>query len=178
MNWTDISKKLVAGGLPLLGGAVAGTAGAAVGNLIASTLGLKDSSPATINAALNGEAFAKLRELELNHERELFRMAVEGESKNIAEVNATMRAESTSEHWAQWMWRPFWGFASGLAFAVVSVLCCWLAYQAVMTGDMVAIGMIPQLVGSFATLFAIPGAILGVASWWRGKQKVEADKHG
>jgi hypothetical protein len=31
--------------------------------------------------------------------------------------------------------------------------------------------MIPQLVGAFATLFAIPGAILGVTAWHRGKEK-------
>lgn len=100
------------------------------------------------------------------------------DTKRQAEVNATMRAEAQSEHWPQWSWRPFWGFASALAFLVVAILCCWLGFDAVKTKDMTAIGMIPQLVAAFATLFAIPGAILGVAAWKRGQEKIEMIKAG
>lgn len=92
-------------------------------------------------------------------------------SADIMTVNATMQAEGKSEHWAQWGWRPYWGFASGTAFAFVCGLVCYLGYEAVLSRDQNALRMIPDLVGAFAMLFSVPGAILGVASWHRGKQK-------
>lgn len=93
-------------------------------------------------------------------------------SADMAAVNATMRAESQSEHWAQWGWRPFWGFASGTAFVFVCGLVCYLGYEAVISRDAAALRMIPELVMSFSILFGTPAAILGVASWHRGKMKL------
>lgn len=86
-------------------------------------------------------------------------------------VNQTMQAEAKSEKWPQYSWRPFWGFVSGTAFGFVVVLCCYLAYRAVVIGEADRLAMIPTLVSAFATLFAIPGAILGVTAWHRGAQK-------
>lgn len=86
-------------------------------------------------------------------------------------VNTTMQAEAKSEHWPQYSWRPFWGFISALAFLGVVVLSCVLGYEAVLGGKPEALIMIPQLVAAYATLFSIPGAILGVTAWHRGKQK-------
>jgi Holin of 3TMs, for gene-transfer release len=86
-------------------------------------------------------------------------------------VNQTMQVEAKSEHWPQYSWRPFWGFVSGFAFLFVVMLCCLLGWKAVLGGKSEALAMIPQLVTAFATLFAIPGAILGVTAWHRGKQK-------
>ena len=38
-----------------------------------------------------------------------------------------------------------------------------------------AMVMVPQVIGAFAGLFAIPGAVLGVTAWHRGKrQRIEA----
>lgn len=86
-------------------------------------------------------------------------------------VNRTMQAESKSEHWPQYSWRPFWGFISGIAFLFVAMLCCYLGYKAVVSGKTEILRMIPELVTAFAMLFSIPGAILGVTAWQRGKQK-------
>ena len=86
-------------------------------------------------------------------------------------VNQTMQAEAKSEHWPQYSWRPAWGFISAIAFGFVVGLCCYLGYKAGIGGDPTALLMVPQLVTAFATLFAIPGAILGVTAWHRGKQK-------
>lgn len=86
-------------------------------------------------------------------------------------VNQTMQTEAKSEHWPQYSWRPFWGFVSGIAFGFVVALCCYLGYKAVVGGEPSALAMVPQLVTAFSTLFAIPGAILGVTAWHRGKQK-------
>lgn len=35
---------------------------------------------------------------------------IEQAEQEQANVNATMQAESKSEHWAQWLWRPMVGF--------------------------------------------------------------------
>jgi hypothetical protein len=82
-----------------------------------------------------------------------------------------MQAEASSERWPQYSWRPYWGFISGTAFGFVVVLCCILGYNAVIDKNTEALRMIPELVTAFATLFAIPGAILGVTAWHRGKAK-------
>ncbi len=60
----------------------------------------------------------------------------------------------------------------------VAALVCLLAYKAVIGGRPEAMVMIPQLVAMFATLFAIPGGILGVTAWHRGKEKIERVKSG
>lgn len=100
------------------------------------------------------------------------------ETKRQLAVNETMRAEAQSEHWAQWSWRPFWGYTSALAFLFVCVLCCWLGFDAVKSKDMTALNMIPQLVASYGLLFGTPLAILGVASLKRGQAKIEKIKAG
>ena len=142
------------------------------GDLLANALGV-ENEPAAIEHALNTdpEALVKVRQAELDHKSELVRIAAEVDLGTIREVNATMRAESASEHWPQWSWRPFWGFVSAFAFLVLCVFVCMLAWKAINTGDMNAITMIPQLIISFTGLFGIPLAILGVASWHRGKEK-------
>ena len=100
------------------------------------------------------------------------------DNKALAEVNATMRAEAQSEHWPQWSWRPFCGFCLGLGFLVVTVFISILAFDVVKTKDATALGMVPQLVGSFAALFACIAPVVGVAAWKRGQAKVEQIKTG
>lgn len=95
----------------------------------------------------------------------------QGEQQIVGEVNATMRAEAKSEHWMQWAWRPFWGFISALAFAGVVFFCLYLGKAAIVDGDSAKLSMVPQVITSFTALFSIPGAILGVTAWHRGKQK-------
>lgn len=98
-------------------------------------------------------------------------LEVEETTKIIESVNATMRVEATSQHWWVSAWRPFWGAASAVAF-VICILCdAALAFYALKTGQQELLNIIPSLVTAQATLFAVPGAILGVASWHRGKEK-------
>lgn len=151
--------------LPIPGAGIAG-------DLIASALGVRND-PQEIEHAINAdpEALMKIRQVEMDHKADLARMASELEIGKIREVNATMRTESVSEHWPQWAWRPIWGMVSALAFLVLCVFVCMLAWKAINQGDMNAIAMIPQLIISFTGLFGIPAAILGVASWHRGKEK-------
>lgn len=106
--------------------------------------------------AANNDFIVKLEELDV---------------ERLAVVNQTMQAESKSEHWVQYSWRPFWGVVSALAFLGLVIAVGVLAYEAIQKGNQNAMVMIPQLISSATMLFGIPAAILGVASWHRGKEK-------
>lgn len=109
-----------------------------------------------------------LMAFELEMERE--------ETKRLQAVNETMRVEAGSEHFLTYSWRPIWGYVSAGAFLILVVAVCFLAYQAVFSRDQNAMSMIPALVSAATMLFAIPGGILGVASWKRGQEKIEKIK--
>lgn len=181
MNIGDVLKTAA----PWIGAALSGPAGIAgmAIDAAAKALGASDKTVAGIKNAIAG--MTPEQELALKQADADFALkmqsrgfenveAMEGFYTNqLQAVNATMQVEGKSEKWPQYGWRPYWGFASGTAFLAVCVLVCVLAYQAVLGGKPEALNMIPQLVGAFATLFAIPGAILGVASWHRGMEKRE-----
>ena len=80
----------------------------------------------------------------------------EVEAAAIQAVNTTMQVEAKSEHWAQWLWRPFNGFIFGITFFGIYFV--------------LPLMKIPSpVVPSEAWLMI--GAILGVASWHRGAKK-------
>jgi len=174
MNWKELGRT-VASFAPLLGKLLPIPGAGIVGDLIASAFGTSNT-PDAIHAAIKAdpEAATKLAKIEADNRALLQQQLLTAENNRIMAINQTMQAESKSEHWAQWGWRPYWGFASGTAFVFVAFLICLLAYKAVIGGRPEAMAMIPQLIGSFAALFAIPGGILGVSAWHRGKAKIIA----
>lgn len=157
---------------PILGTVVGGPVGAGFGSIIANVFGTEDS-PDAVMQALNSDpaAAVKLQQIQSEERVALQRIMAESAVQTVTQINETMRTEAKSEHWPQWSWRPFWGYISGLAFLVVCVLVCILAYHAVIDGKTEALVAIPQLISAFAALFAIPGGILGIASWHRGQAK-------
>lgn len=181
ISWSDVGN-LLTKAAPIAAGILTGgssTAITAVAGLIASELGC-DPSPAAIQAAVQADPQAplKLAELELNHRRDMQALAIQARSNELAaetarlgKINDTMQTESQSDKWWVSGWRPYWGFISGTAFAFVAALVCWLGFNAVSSGNQEAMRMVPDLVSAMALLFGIPGAILGVASWHRGKEK-------
>lgn len=165
MDWKELGKKVIALGLPALGMSLGGPGGAALGSIIASSLGLSDSNPETIAKAIatNPDNIVKLRELEV---QERIRMAEitsqqeivfrQADSGDLGAVNATMQAESKSEHWPQWSWRPFNGFMFGTT----------------MFGCYFVLPLLKMPVPSVPfEAWVAWGSILGVASWFRGKGK-------
>lgn len=78
----------------------------------------------------------------------------------IESVNQTMQAEAKSEHWAQWLWRPTFGFTA----------CAVLINNYVLLPYLQPWGVVPIVVPSEVWLMVM--AVLGVAAWTRGQEKI------
>lgn len=87
------------------------------------------------------------------------------DTKRLQAVNATMQAESKSEHWPQYSWRPFNGFMFGITmFMNYGFPHIVNMFHKVSATHLVS-GTIPT------ELFVAWGAILGVTAWHRGVNK-------
>lgn len=165
MEWKDIAKT-VGVAAPILGTLLGGPAGAAIGAIVASSIGV-GATPDEVGQALavNSDAAVKLKQIEVTRQTELQGLVVQAEQNRlaadtaaIAAVNATMQAETISEHWPTYSWRPFVGFVFGVMFmGVYFVLPLFkLPVPAVPTEAWLAIG-----------------GVLGVASYFRGKAQAD-----
>jgi hypothetical protein len=101
------------------------------------------------------EDAAKLAELAQKYQGDI----VAGDITALQTVNATMQAETKSEHWAQWMWRPMVGFT----------------FCAILVNNYILVEYV-----STAKPITVPGEVwnailivLGAASALRGWQKVQ-----
>lgn len=107
----------------------------------------------------------------LGQELEFEKLAVQ----NAADVNKTMQAESASEHWPTYSWRPFIGFAVGFNTIAAGVLVL-IVFGPVMFGSAPAaqaISYLPSALGALAAVNATVLPILGIASWFRGKMQAD-----
>ena len=165
MDWKDIAKT-VGAAAPILGTLVGGPAGAGIGSLIASVLGV-GSSPDEVSVALatNPDAAVKLKQIEKERQVELQGLLVQAEQNRLAAetasvqaVNTTMQAEASAEHWPTYSWRPFCGFVFGAMFLGVYFV--------------LPLARLPVPVVPFEA-WAAMGAVLGVASWYRGKMQAD-----
>lgn len=94
---------------------------------------------------------------------------------NATDVNETMRAEASSEHWPTWSWRPFIGFVFGLNI-LFSVVIVGSVYVMAMTGNDYAVKSLAMLPDMLQALVALNGTalpILGIASWFRGRMQAD-----
>ena len=100
MKWMDIGKQAIQMGAPILGGALGGPAGAAVGTMIANQFGVDDPTPANIMAAIKADpdAAMKLREIELRHQERLIELESDRFRIETADVQ---NARGTHQH--HWM---------------------------------------------------------------------------
>jgi hypothetical protein len=165
MEWKDLASS-IGKFAPLIGTVIGGPAGAAVGALVSASLGT-DNDPSAVQQALvsNPEVALKLAQLEADQRVQLQTLAVtaeqnrlQAETSQLASVNTTMQSESASNHWPTYSWRPFIGFVFGtMAFGVYFVL---------------PLLHIPPPTVPFEMWGAF-GAILGVASWYRGKMQAD-----
>ena len=145
---------------------------------IAQTItGTSDPQSATVALESNPEMAVRFQEAINARDVE---MAKE-DTKRIQAVNATMQSESKSEHWAQWLWRPFNGFLFGTTLflnyglpPIGNMFIAWLG-ETQLVADKV-IFMTPNLTsGSIPEwVFMAWASVLGVSAWHRGAAKREA----
>jgi len=116
------------------------------------------------------EIDAALRTHAINAGIDLERLAV----ANAGDVNKTMQAESASEHWPTYSWRPSIGFAVALNVLMTSMTVA-LAYIMVIFMDRKAdvLNYLPAMIGAMAALVGVVAPILGIASWFRGKAQAD-----
>lgn len=173
MSWKSL-KKAVGSAAPVVGSLLGGPAGGAVGTLVANALGVEDK-PEAVSEALKADpqALAKVRQLELENERELKRMLLEAETAQLAQINQTMRAEVAANDGYVRRWRPTFGYAVALT---------WILQ---MVGLMVAVGYavtkpehassiitaISQVMGATTMMWSLALAVLGVNVAKRSQDK-------
>lgn len=100
-------------------------------------------------ARIKAEADQKAQEIGVRY--------AEIDAKNIENVNKTMQSEAAAEHWPTYTWRPFLGFVFGLYIASMFILPLFGVRPVEMSADLVL----------------VVGAILGVASFYRGKMQAD-----
>lgn len=106
MDWNKIAKGLAAAGLPTLGAALAGPAGARVGSVIARRLGAAEADPEVIAQALEAdpEAMTELRKIEAEMAKEeqahIERVLSSEQVATAADQERVKEARAlTSGHW-------------------------------------------------------------------------------
>jgi len=165
MEWKDLTNT-ISKFAPLIGTAIGGPAGAAVGALVSATLGT-DNDPSVVQQALvsNPDIALKLAQLEADQRVQLQTLIVSAEQNRLSAetaqlgaVNATMQTEATAEHWPTYSWRPFIGFVFGIMMLGVYFVL-----------PLLHIPVPPVPTEAWLAL----GAVLGVASWHRGKMQAD-----
>jgi len=136
-------------------GLIKGIANQVLGRDPASELTDNDAQKIIADPQLYAEFRIRVQEIELEKERERTKQLQE-ETEKLKAVNATMQAESRSEHWPQFSWRPFNGFSYPLTvFSIYFIL-----------------PVLDKIVPSVPQWIWMGWlAILGVATWDRGKEK-------
>jgi hypothetical protein len=153
--------------LPWIGTALGGPLGGIAASFVGDKLGIPVATVDTVKAVLNGmspEKVVELKSIDYAFQEKMAQMGYDNLQKleNInasvlIEVNKTMQAEAASEHWPSYSWRPFIGFMFGLYIASMFILPLFGISPVKLDADMV---------------MAI-GAILGVASYFRGKAQAD-----
>lgn len=176
MNWSDIAKS-IASYAPMVStvlaatgvGAPAAAAIAAAGSLISGALGVPNTPDDVAQALVtNPDAAVKLKQIEADHGEHLAQIAagkevaeLNADTSALATVNQTMQVEDKTRDFS---WRDFWGYVSGVAFAVVVGAVIYLIWAAIYYTKPELLGQIPAVVGAFTTLFGIAATVLGVHS--------------
>ena len=86
-----------------------------------------------------------------------------------------MQAETKSDHWPSYAWRPFIGFCVGFntLAAAILVLGTFAGALAGAAAASAAIAQLPMVLGSLAAISGTVLPILGIASWFRGKAQAD-----
>lgn len=174
MDWSKVGNFLK-GSLPVLGAALGGPAGGAIGGLVASYLGT-DDDPNAVLAKLqqDPEAVIKYKLAELETKKEVQLASIQAKVSMLETVNVTMRNESNSEDPFVRRWRPFYGYAVSISWAIQMIGFSYMfIYVSITSPD-----NLPMLVQQFAilsgalvSLWGIALGVLGISVHKRSKDK-------
>jgi hypothetical protein len=93
------------------------------------------------------------------------------QTRKLQVVNATMQAESKSEHWPQYSWRPFNGFTFAttlfMNYGFPPIANMFIVLFGADDAPHLVPGSIPEFV------FMAWASVLGVATYHRGKAKIQ-----
>ena len=159
MDWLKIIAPTAA---TMLGGPLAGLAV----KFLADKLGAPASTVDAVTTALSDlnttpEGHIKLARIDADLRTHAMDVGINLEQlavQNAADINKTMQTEATAEHWPSYSWRPFCGFVFGSMF---------LGVYFVLPLAHIPVPLVP--VEAWASM----GAVLGVASWFRGKAQAD-----
>ena len=167
MDWGDLAETATKIGAPLIGTVLGGPAGAKVGSMVAALLD-SDDDPDAVMKALQGDGAAdKIKVLEAENAAQLRTLSLEGEIRNISEVNRTMRQEINSKHWYIRNARP-----TALYGATLSCIFLVLIAGFVLLFDA---GKISALATLFQYVMVPVTALCAIGGVYVGKRS--ADKH-
>ncbi|RDD60212.1 3TM-type holin [Ferruginivarius sediminum] len=170
MDWKDVGdavRKVAGTAAPLIGTALGGPAGGAVGGLLASALGV-EAEPDKVQAAVQAdpEAALKLRELETRHREKIESLHLEAETARQAQINKTMRAEVGSEDAYVRRWRPTFGYAVAVTWTVQMGGVTW----AVVVNPQWAAEIITAMT-SLSVIWSVALSVLGINVAKRSRDK-------
>jgi len=174
MDWSSV-KGIVSKAAPLLGTALGGPAGAAIGGLISSALGV-DNSPDAVASELkdNPDALLKLKQLQADHQEKLIQLHLDAESSRLSQINQTMRAEAAATDAYVRRWRPTYGYATCLTWVlesaaiVAAIVAASFIYPA--QADKI-LGGVTALMGALTAMWGIALSVLGVNITSRSQDK-------
>lgn len=122
-------------------------------NIAKKVTGADDPDVALTSLKLDQSKLIEFKKALLDQEVELAKIS----ATIVEKVNDTIQVEAKADHWPTYSWRPFIGFSFGAYINSLWLLPLFGVQPVVMTPD---------------TVIAI-GAILGVASWFRGKMQAD-----
>jgi hypothetical protein len=171
MDWKSILGGVaptLATALSVVGGPAGMVAGAALRTVSAAVLGHQDGTEdqvtQAIQAGLSPDAIAALQKADNDFKVQMAQIAAATEqasikagSDAIGSVNATIQAEAKADHWPTYTWRPFIGFVFGLYVMSMFILPLFHVQPVPLSAD----------------LTLTIGAVLGVASFFRGKAQAD-----
>lgn len=174
MSWSDV-KGAVAKIAPILGTALGGPAGTAVGGLIAAALGVGDTPDAVHQAIQNDpQAAVKLVQLQNQHEEQIVQLHLQAETTQQAEINKTYRAEIAANDPYVRRWRPTYGYATAITWIlqtcalVAAVVGATFIYPQHANEIMTGLG---SLFGAMTAMWGIALTVLGINVSKRSQDK-------
>lgn len=162
MDWKNVGKQIVKTGAPLLGGVLGGPGGAVIGGLVARIFGADPDDPEDVarKIAADPDALIKLKQLEMEHKRELEKMYLaDVQSARQREIEVTKATGKTN-----WPLYILAGVVVGGFFVLVGLL---MRFEVPDGSREVAY----MLFGSLAASFG------GVVNYFFGSSKGSSDKN-